>query len=384
MSDNKFYTHLPIQKSTISQLLSNEAMFSHCPPDWVVITTDIKNSTNSIRNGKHQLVNLIATGSIIAGLNIAHKANIDIPFFFGGDGAAMLVPLTLKKEVLNALFEHRYNTKKNFNLDLRVGSIPVSAIYENGHKIKIAKAQISKTLISPVIVGSGLHYAEKVLKNNLPSLTLDNKQLGYLSLEGMNCRWNEIKAPNTGNEVLSLLVDVINPAEQHAMMAKVMLEMEEIYGDIAKRNPISLAKLNLNPSFTKLQDEIKVKLGQRSFFRTLSASVMTFIGKSYLPNSKKGRRYLENMVESSDTLVIDGRINTVISGTTDQCQSLISGLAKMEGEGQIHFGYHITHASILSCYVRSMEADHVHFVDGIGGGYTQASKMLKSKYQKSL
>jgi len=384
LSDIKFYTHLPVQKSTISQLLSNDTLFSPCPPDWVVITTDIKNSTSSIKNGKHQLVNLIATGSIIAGLNIAYKASIDIPFFFGGDGAAMLVPFSLKEDILNALHEHKQNTKKSFDLDLRVGSMPVSEIYENDHKIMIAKAQITKMLISPVIVGSGLHYAEEVLKANLNPLNSGTNPLGYLSLEGMNCRWNEIKAPNLENQILSLLVDVVKPEEQHSVMSKVMLEIEGIYGDIEKRSPISLAKLNLNPAFTKLQEEIRVKLGQKNFFRTLSASFMTLIGKFYLPNSKKGKNYLTKMVESSDTLVIDGRINTVISGTANQCESLISALVKMENEGQIYFGYHITSASILSCYVRNMEADHIHFVDGLGGGYTQASKMLKSKYQKEL
>jgi hypothetical protein len=37
--------------------------------------------------GLHETINLVATGSIVAVLNIAYKAKITVPFFFGGDGA---------------------------------------------------------------------------------------------------------------------------------------------------------------------------------------------------------------------------------------------------------------------------------------------------------
>jgi len=33
----------------------------------------------------------------------------------------------------------------------------------------------------------------------------------------------------------------------------------------------------------------------------------------------------------------------------------------------------------MSCYVRDRKDQHVHFVDGSGGGYTQAAGMLKKK-----
>ncbi len=369
----------------MSRLISNESLFADCPSDWNIITTDIKDSTASIKSGKHQLVNLIATGSIIASLNIAHKEDIELPFFFGGDGAAVLVPSIITKDVLYALYEHRQNANKNFGIDLRVGTMAVAEVYQNGHKLKIAKAQVTKSLVSPVIVGSGLRFAEQVLKHgeyaeekNIDHLT------GGLSLEGMHCRWNEIKAPNSENQVISLLVEVNEPSAQHKLMGEIMYQLEIIYGDIKTRNPISIRQLSLNPSFKKIKQEIKVRLGGDHFFKMLGTSFLTKIGKHYLPNSKNGRRYLSSLVESSDTLVIDGRINTVISGTQAQCEALISMLSKYEVAGEITFGYHITDASIISCYVRTMDSDHIHFVDGLGGGYTQASKMLKAKNKKAV
>lgn len=81
----------------------------------------------------------------------------------------------------------------------------------------------------------------------------------------------------------------------------------------------------------------------------------------------------------SDTLVIDGKINTVITGTAAQRASLQELLDGMEAAGEIVYGLHVSGASIMSCYVRNLHDDHIHFVDGSGGGYTQAARMLKSK-----
>ena len=34
----------------------------------------------------------------------------------------------------------------------------------------------------------------------------------------------------------------------------------------------------------------------------------------------------------------------------------------------------------MSCYVRNMNENHIHFVDGSEGGYTKAAGMLKRKF----
>ena len=81
----------------------------------------------------------------------------------------------------------------------------------------------------------------------------------------------------------------------------------------------------------------------------------------------------------SDTLVIDGKINTVISGTAAQRQQLEESLSRLEAGGKLWYGIHVSGESVMSCYVRSLNEDHIHFVDGAGGGYTKAAGMLKQK-----
>ena len=108
---------------------------------------------------------------------------------------------------------------------------------------------------------------------------------------------------------------------------------------------------------------------------------MGVIGKYYyLPNSK-GKAYLNELIQLSDILVIDGRINMVISGTTKQRQLLIDYLDGLEKDKRIIYGIHVSNESIMSCYVRDRNAKHIHFVDGGSSGYTRAAKVLKEKIQ---
>jgi hypothetical protein len=81
----------------------------------------------------------------------------------------------------------------------------------------------------------------------------------------------------------------------------------------------------------------------------------------------------------SDTLVIDGRINTVISGTAQQRELLETALSKIERDGEIFYGLFVSKESVMSCYVRNMNDRHVHFVDGAEGGYTKAAGVIKQK-----
>ena len=80
----------------------------------------------------------------------------------------------------------------------------------------------------------------------------------------------------------------------------------------------------------------------------------------------------------SDTL-IDGKINTVISGTGAKKVQLVDALDRLEREKIILYDIHVSSDSIMSCYVRDMKDCHIHFVDGPEGDYTMPAKLMKPK-----
>jgi len=374
-----FYTNLPLREDDLSDLMANEQAFADVPGDWRVVLTDIQDSTSAVQNGLHQEVNLIATGSIIAALNIAHEAGITIPFFFGGDGATLLVPDTLVDEVMGALLEHQENTRRNFDLHLRVGQVRVSDIYERGHILKIVKTQIGEQFSIPVVVGSGLDDLENLIKGESLRPYSPKFKTPTLNLDGMECKWDRIQPPENLQEVVCLLVDAQNEEAQASAFKAVLDKIDRIYGSRKQRNPVSVGKLRLDPHFRKMLTEMRVKLGRDSVFYLIKNWLIIHISRFYFQLLKGGRNQLRRITEFSDTLAIDGRINTVITGTPEQRRQLIAELDQLEQKGVIRYGIHVSPESIVSCYVRGRDNEQVHFVDGSEGGYTQAARVLKGK-----
>ena len=114
------------------------------------------------------------------------------------------------------------------------------------------------------------------------------------------------------------------------------------------------------------------------FFELLKSWLTMILGPFYF-RTTKGQHYLRQLVEMSDTLVMDGKINTVMSGSAVQRKALIHFLDALEAKDTIRYGIHLSSASIMSCYVRDLKDDHIHFVDGAEGGYTKAAMVLKAK-----
>lgn len=377
-TNDMFYSRLPVNQIRLSELLTEEHLFYKVPANWHVLITDVKKSTAAVADGLHETVNLVATGSIVAVLNIAHKANLSVPFFFGGDGATFIIPPSILEEVLKALLQHQQNTEQNFKMMLRVGHVPVVDIYSADHLLQISKLKTSALFSIPVVLGDGLSYAEKIIKGEDYML----KQLAVkeddLDMSGMQCRWDKIKPPQNFDEVVSLLIIARNGAKQSLSFKKVIDKLDEIYGEHERRKPISIPKLKLKVTLKKIGAEMRTRLGGYNAVYLLRTWFTTMLGSLYF-RTKKGKTYLHQLVDLSDTLVMDGKINTVISGTKQQREMLEVVLDEMEKDGEISYGLYVSKESVMSCYVRNMNEDHIHFVDGAEGGYTKAAGVLKKK-----
>jgi len=288
------------------------------------------------------------------------------------------VPPVLIDKVMHALTLYKDNTLANFNLTLRAGTIPVGDIYKEGHEIHIAKYSSSAAFSIPIVLGNGLNYAEKIIKGEDYLFSGIATQETELDLTGMQCRWDKIPPPADKEEIVTLLIIAREVSQQATVFKKVLEKMEDLYGTPEKRQPISVDRLKLKTTFSKLGKEMRAKMGRVQLFELIKTWLLSFYVYVYF-STKKGKDYLQSLVEMSDTLVIDGRINTVITGNAKQRAGLQKLLDAMEAEGDIIYGMHVSGASIMSCYVRNLDDGHIHFVDGSEGGYTQAARMLKAK-----
>lgn len=379
---DQFYYNLQANQIPLHQLLIQDDLFHRLPADWHIIITDIKNSTAAVANGLHETVNLVATGSIVTVLNIAYKAKLTVPFFFGGDGATFIVPPAVIDEVICGLQKFQSSTRTNFDLELRVGTIPVSVVYANGEDLRISKFKSSAILSIPVVLGNGLSYAEKIIKGEDYLLSNVAAEDLELDLSGMQCRWDKIGPPQDHFEVVTLLVVADKAAKQAQVFSKVILLLDKIYGAPENRQPISVSKLRLKTTFSRIEMEMRARIGHFKAFKMVYTWFTYLLGYLYF-TTRKGKDYLVRLVHMSDTLVIDGRINTVISGTEKQRLLLEKSLTELETAGEIKFGLCVSKESVMSCYVRDLQDDHIHFVDGAEGGYTNAAGMLKIKIRQT-
>lgn len=376
-----FYSNLVINKLNLSRLLLRRKLFKDIPEDWCVIITDIKSSTQAVNSGLHEEVNLVATGSIVTVLNIAYKAGILIPFFFGGDGATFIVPSSIIEKCMKALLKYRASTMDNFILELRVGMIRVKEIYHQGHSLKISRLNSGETFSIPIILGDGLEYAEKMIKGDDYLFSDHDSSDEEIDLTGMQCRWDKILPPEHSDEVVTLIAVARDMNKQAEVFSKVIHRLDQIYGSPEKRKPISIPKLVFKTSFNNLGREMRHRLGKIKWLELVKNWFVNMYAFVYF-RTDSGKKYLQQLVEMSDTLVIDGRINTVITGTEKQRLALQKALQHLEDTGEISFGIYVSGESVMSCYVRDFEDEHIHFVDGADGGYTKAAGILKQKLRE--
>ena len=379
MDSTLFYTELQTYQISASEALGRLEIFTKIPNDWYIVITDIQESTQAVNMGMSEMVNLIATGSIIAALNIAFEEKIDIPFFFGGDGATLLIPPILLERTMATLSLYQQNIKNKFNTDLRVGNFKVTKVYEAENDLKIAKIRLNELFAIPIVLGNGLHFAESDIKANNTAFKTGTTNKAELKLEGMECRWNQIPPPNTSDEVLCLLIDALDEAEQAQIFKGVLDTIDTIYGSHQKRNPISVPKLKLSIRFKRIRTELRMRKLNPKFIDYVKDWVTNLFGKIWYLPSKTGQEYLNELVQLSDIFVLDGRINMVISGSSKKRKLLLDYLEKEEKKGKLVFGSHISKESVISCYVRNRKENHIHFIDGGKGGYTKAAGVLKSK-----
>ena len=380
-TESTFYQDLHLHYGKLHELIADEQVFSKVPHSWNIVVTDVENSTKAVSEGKQQVVNLAATGSIVACLNISREAGLEIPFFFGGDGATIIVPDEILEECLFALQLHQERCSISFEFYLRVGHRKVGAMIEQGASLHILKYKRNDLHIMPVILGNALQMAEAEIKS--ANQKIPAKDLPYnLNLEGMECKWDKIKPPKNENEILTLIIQSTIVEEQSSVYSNVLERIDDIYGDDSIRHPVTAKRLKMVHKLSRLKNEVKMKFSHLTNKKLAASWWRSVMGSWFTKYTSTGRDYLNDLIQLTETLLIDGAINTVISGKKKQREELLEYLNSLEAQGSIVYGFYSSSSSILSCFVTAIDDYHIHFLDGDNGGYTQASKVLKPKLRR--
>lgn len=369
--------------------VADPAVYTPVPDDWFVIITDVRGSTKAIEAGRYKEVNVLGAASIVTVLNACDDR--ELPFVFGGDGATVLVSANELDRATTALLGLARTAQEVFDMDLRVGVVPMADILAAGHPVGVAKYSISTHIDLAMLWGTGMGFAEGLVKGveTAAQYTMQPTTASrHPDVDGLECRWQPISARN--GQMVSIIV--LARAESEKRRAQtyraVIKRIDGLARTSREMQPVTRSQLELAPANEAIQFEAKVRTGQASGLRnalySVKARATNAAGKLLMQRNMKlgdfdGARYPEVVVANSDFRKFDDVLRMVLDLTADQKRALVAYLDDGKERGELYYGTHGAVAAMMTCVVFNRDTDHVHFIDGADGGYALAAKQLKEQ-----
>lgn len=360
------------------------------PEDWVVMISDVRGSTRAIGEGRYKDVNMAGAASITAVLNVC--GDIEVPFVFGGDGGTLVVPGALAGAAERALQELQAACGAIYGLELRIGAVPVGALRAQGTDVRIRKYALSPRNHLAMFAGGGLERADALLKSEAPDnphLLPALKRAGAPDLTGLSCRWEPLR-PKDGC-MLTLMIQGRAGAGEGRVLGETLSAMSDILGhgirDAAPANRFSMRfKWPPKGAWTEIRSLVPVKGRLRSFLWVMGTSLVQtwcewFDRKA---GDYDGAVYRDEVRANTDFRRYDGTLRTVLDVTPGQAAAIEDYLETGYRQGRLVYGSHRADSALMTCLVFNMSrSEHVHFIDGAGGGFTMAATGFKSRLAAS-
>lgn len=375
MNEN-FYLNLD-SINNLNDILDDNK-YKDIPQNWSIVITDVKNSTEAIKEGKYKNINFVGAISIIAILNI--NKSLDLPFIFGGDGSFVLIPNSLLPDTKQALVHMKKLSKEKYFLDLRVGIIPINDIYLKNKKILITKLKLKDESSQAIIKGGGLELADELLKNSQKYIVNEKLDKNFnLDLEGLECRWEEINSPK--DKTLSIILK----CENDLYYKEVLANFERIMGNKNSRTPLSLDNLNLSFNSNDLDTEASLhsKTKKEKILNILKFKFINILGY-FLIRFKIGQwaNYKNRISSTIDSEKFDDLLRMVVSTTNKQTKELKDYLQEEYKNANLVYGVHESKSALMTCLIFQRHGKHIHFIDSSNGGYSLAANAYKKRKNK--
>ncbi|MDR9415983.1 MAG: DUF3095 family protein [Gracilimonas sp.] len=385
MTNEEFYQDLQIIPSF--REVSNYDAYTPLPDDWLVALADIRSSTDAIRLGKYKEVNM-AGASIIAALNNFYNSDSILPYLFGGDGSLITLPNNDIDKIKGIMSFCKQAVKNAYGLEMATGVISVKEIRENGHEISVARLRLSEIINQTIFWGTGVTFAENYIKEND---TLKGIEPVEADFSGLECRWSEV--PSVKDEVAAYIIQAFgkDDDERVDIYEECFKQIEKIYGSDESFHPIHEDALKMTKNPLLLGVEWKLRTQPPTIVKKIKhAAMMVFqlVTGLYLMKFKKKTSatdwgdYKPDFVKHADYKKFGDGLRFVATGTVQQRMDLTAFLEDLFKKKKLAYGVHPSFAAMVTCYVRSYQSDHIHFVDGTDGGYAKASQELKNRRKK--
>jgi hypothetical protein len=387
MTNELFYAQLPLLHDF--QEATDPVNYHSIPDGWIIVSTDIQGSTKAIEEGRYREVNVLGASSLMAILNVVKGT--DVPYVFGGDGALVVVPNSYKDAVAKVLRATKRLARDHYALELRTGIIPIETIREAGADIRVAKHAVGPTATIAMFRGGGCAMADKILKasDRKSSFLIEDDalEIDACDIEGLQCRWDPIKASR--GSMMTLLLSARGGSDQStaAVYRSCLKQIEEI---VALECPVKRSVLEeqlYRTWFRRGRSELFAFSYKTSVLKRLGKAVRILFEMAafryMLRNGKKGaefdpEKYISEVPRATDYRKFDDTLRMVFECTSEQQRELEQFLEREFAAGNIFYGLHTSAAALMTCMVFNYN-QHLHLIDGSDGGYAVAAKQYKSQ-----
>lgn len=375
-----FFAGLPLLDS--AQDTFEVAKYRAAPHDWALVVTDIVDSTLAIAEGRHKVVNFVAAMAIAALKNLC--APESIPFLFGGDGAVVMVPPRHADAARRELARVRGLAAREFGLQLRIGLASVGALRRLGSDVRVGRYEPSPGNSFGVFLGGGVGLLEAAVRGRGDPELIAGAAIPEAfddavptDLSGLSCRWDELHS-RCGKIVTLIVQGAPDPREiyEHVM---------QLAGRRGDPRPVRLDTLRIRwpPKSFVLEARARRRGG------SLVLSMLWVLGETLLAwwlfarGRPLGRfdphRYRREVTTNTDFCKHDDTLCFVIDCPLEAVDAIRRYLDRCAAEQGLRSGMDVADTALMTCLVTSAaDSLHVHFVDGSGGGYTNAAKSLKA------
>lgn len=374
----KFYDGLPHHDNFGT--LVDATNYTALPDDWVVGTSDIVGSTKAIAAGKYKTVNMIGAAVISAQINAAKGRAL--PYIFGGDGAAFACPPEHAETASQALIAVQAWADDEFGMQLRVAMTPVSEIRANRMDVTVARHQASEGVDYAMFHGGGISWAEARMKagyNSLPKAPSGTQP----DLTGLSCRWSHMKSRS--GTILSVVIDQVDGSSTQgfADLCRNVLDRVHQLDRGGHPAPVDGPGVQWPPQGTALDAQVSragmglAKRKRQVLMETALAWVILKLG--FKIGGFDPKKYKQEVSGNADFCKFDDGLKMTIDCDGTTVTDLRAILDVAVKAGIIRYGLHQQDEAMMTCIVPSaMQNDHVHFIDGASGGYTQAAAAIKA------
>lgn len=375
---SSFYDDLP--RVAQFEVLSEASSYHAVPADWVVGVADIKGSTLAVAAGHYKTVNMVGAAVISAQIN--QMGGTAFPYVFGGDGAVFVLPPDHRGGAIKALSAVKRWAKTEFEVELRGAVIPVQDVLNAGLTIGVARFQASQGIDYAMFNGGGVSWAENQMKAGNYDLPAAPEGT-FPDLTGLSCRWSPTRSKN--GTILSLVLQMAENADPFAYdrIVQRVVKLSDRLERSGHPVPIKGAGASWPPPGLTL--EAHASRGAKSLKQARRKLLYdTFVGWIFFKlGLKVGRfdapHYARTVGSNADFRKFDDGLKMTLDCDPETLAALKDLLKQAQRDKIVKYGMFQQDEAMMTCIVPSvLTDDHVHFIDGASGGYTQAATQIKA------